>query len=146
MLSKSRFNRRLHQIGDLIIDLFFQLSSLIKELNPFGHEHLVKNGKAGDLCKKQVMSREEKSNMMLSLVEEWQKSGMTQKDFARSHEVKLSRLRYWIRKSREEAEPEGFLSISLPGENSIRLFYPNGIELRMPAGTPVKVIRSLLNL
>jgi len=33
MLSKSRFNRRLHQIRDLIIDLFFQLSSLIKELN-----------------------------------------------------------------------------------------------------------------
>ena len=92
------------------------------------------------------MNREEKSNMMLSLVEEWQKSGMTQKDFARSHEVKLSRLRYWIRKSRKEAEPEGFLPISLPGENSIRLFYPNGIELRMPAGTPVKVIRSLLNL
>ena len=81
MLSKSRFNRRLHQIGDLIIDLFFQLSSLIKELNPFGHEHLVKNGKAGDLCKKQVMSREEKSNMMLTLVEEWQKSGMTRKEW-----------------------------------------------------------------
>ena len=62
------------------------------------------------------MSREEKSNMMLTLVEEWQKSGITQKDFARSHEVKLSRLRYWIRKSRKEAEPEGFLPISLPGE------------------------------
>jgi hypothetical protein len=33
MLSKSRFNRRLHQIRELIVDLFFQLSSLIKELN-----------------------------------------------------------------------------------------------------------------
>lgn len=33
MLSKSRFNRRLHQVADLIVDLFFQLSSLIKELN-----------------------------------------------------------------------------------------------------------------
>jgi hypothetical protein len=33
MLSKSRFNRRLHQVRDLIVDLFFQLSSLIKELN-----------------------------------------------------------------------------------------------------------------
>ncbi len=33
MLSKSRFNRRLHQIRDLIVDLFFQLSALIKELN-----------------------------------------------------------------------------------------------------------------
>lgn len=33
MLSKSRFNRRLHQIRNLIVDLFFQLSSLIKKLN-----------------------------------------------------------------------------------------------------------------
>jgi hypothetical protein len=33
MLSKSRFNRRLHQIRELIVDLFFQLSSLVKELN-----------------------------------------------------------------------------------------------------------------
>jgi hypothetical protein len=33
MLSKSRFNRRLHMIRDLIVDLFFQLSGMIKELN-----------------------------------------------------------------------------------------------------------------
>lgn len=33
MLSKSRFSRRLHQIRELIVDLFFQLSSLLKELN-----------------------------------------------------------------------------------------------------------------
>jgi hypothetical protein len=33
MLSKSRFNRRLHQIRDLIVELFLQLSALIKELN-----------------------------------------------------------------------------------------------------------------
>jgi hypothetical protein len=33
MLSKSRFNRRLHLVRDLIVDLFFQLSGLIKELN-----------------------------------------------------------------------------------------------------------------
>jgi len=33
MLSKSRFNRRLHQVRDLIVDLFFQLSALVKELN-----------------------------------------------------------------------------------------------------------------
>ena len=33
MLSKSRFNRRLHQIRELVVDLFFQLSAVIKELN-----------------------------------------------------------------------------------------------------------------
>ena len=92
------------------------------------------------------MSREEKRKEMNMLVEEWQESGMTQKDFSREHNIKLSRLRYWIRKNREEMSREGFLSFSLPGENIIRLLYPNGIELQMPAGTPVPVIRSLLNL
>ena len=33
MLSKSRFNRRLHMIRELIVDLFFQLSGMIKKLN-----------------------------------------------------------------------------------------------------------------
>lgn len=33
MLSKSRFNRRLHMVADIIADLFFQLSKLIKDLN-----------------------------------------------------------------------------------------------------------------
>lgn len=33
MLGKSRFNRRLHQIRELIVDLFFQLSAVIKRLN-----------------------------------------------------------------------------------------------------------------
>ena len=40
MLSKSRFNRRLHQIRDLIVDLFFQLSALVKELN-IGSEYSI---------------------------------------------------------------------------------------------------------
>jgi len=33
MLSKSRFNRRLHMVRDLIVDLFFQLSAMIKKVN-----------------------------------------------------------------------------------------------------------------
>jgi len=33
MLSKSRFNRRLHLIRGLIVDLFFQLSEMIKKVN-----------------------------------------------------------------------------------------------------------------
>jgi len=40
MLSKSRFNRRLHQIRELIVDLFFQLSELVKSLN-IGSEYIL---------------------------------------------------------------------------------------------------------
>jgi len=92
------------------------------------------------------MSIAEKRREMEDLIAQWRESGKTQKDFAEEHDIRLSKLRYWIRKSREEREEEGFLSFSLPGENVIRLLYPNGIELHMPVGTPVSVIRSLLNL
>jgi len=40
------------------------------------------------------MSREEKRKEMNMLVEEWRESGMTQKDFSREHNIKLSRLRH----------------------------------------------------
>lgn len=40
MLSKSRFNRRLHMVRDLIVELFFQLSGMIKELN-IGSEYII---------------------------------------------------------------------------------------------------------
>ena len=33
MLGKSRFNRRLHQIGELLSDLFFHIGQAVKELN-----------------------------------------------------------------------------------------------------------------
>jgi hypothetical protein len=33
MLSKSRFNRRLHMIRELVVELFFKLASMIKSLN-----------------------------------------------------------------------------------------------------------------
>ena len=40
MLSKSRFNRRLHMMRELIVDLFFQLSKMIKQLN-IGSEYII---------------------------------------------------------------------------------------------------------
>ena len=92
------------------------------------------------------MSREEKREEMLAMVEHWQSSGMTQKEYAREHGIKLSKLRYWIRRHREEMEPDGFISLPLPGDNAIRLLYPNGIELRLPAQTPAKVVRYFLEL
>ena len=92
------------------------------------------------------MSREEKREEMLTIVEQWQESGMTQKDYAREHDIKLSKLRYWIRKHREEMDPDGFIPLSLPGDTAIRLLYPNGIELQLPGQTPPKVVRYFLEL
>jgi len=92
------------------------------------------------------MSREERTTMMLDLVEQWRESGMTQKDFAESHEVKLSTLRYWIRKRRDEMSSGSFIPLNLSAGQAIRLYYPNGMEIELPAQTPVRIIRDLINL
>jgi len=91
------------------------------------------------------MSREEKREEMLTLVEQWQQSGMTQKEYAREHDIKLSKLRYWIRKHREELTSDGFIPFTLPTD-IIRLLYPNGIELQLPAHISPKMIKYLINL
>ena len=92
------------------------------------------------------MSREEKRNEMSLIVEQWQESGMTQKEYARDHGIKLSTLRYWIHKSREELTPDGFIPFTIPSDNAIRLLYPNGIELQLPVHTPARMIKYLINL
>ena len=92
------------------------------------------------------MSRKEKREEMLTLVKRWQESGMTQKEYARDHGIKLSKLRYWIRKHREELTSDGFIPFTLPTDNIIHLFYPNGIELQLPAHISPKMIKYLINL
>ena len=71
------------------------------------------------------MTLQEKRTMMLSLIARWKESGMSQVDFARSHQVELTKFRYWVSRQRKDQrgapdfiELNGF---SLPGINiSIR--------------------------
>jgi transposase-like protein len=45
----------------------------------------------------------ELAESMRSLVEEFHQSGMTQKDFAASHDMGFHKINYWVRKLRDEA-------------------------------------------
>jgi len=95
---------------------------------------------------------------MLSLVESWQQSSMTQNEFARQNHITLSKFRYWVHKSRT-LSPEsvsaipssGFIRLTgsgpLPEGNNqeIRLRYPNGVWLSLPAGTPVSTLKNLID-
>jgi len=38
---------------------------------------------------------------MLTMVEQWQQSGLTQAEFARTQNLTLVKLRYWIHKHRQ---------------------------------------------
>lgn len=91
---------------------------------------------------------------MLALVESWQESGITQAEFASQHNVTLSKFRYWVHKSKRQNSDDsscGFIQLSGDGfsvsgaNNEIRLHYPNGVSLSLPAGTSLTVLKSLVD-
>jgi len=93
------------------------------------------------------MNKEEKRGQMLSLVEQWQQSGMSQVAFARANNIKLFTLRYWINKSRQQQEKSSaFIQLSEPAGVGIILRYPNGVELLLPVQTSASLLKGLVNL
>lgn len=94
------------------------------------------------------MTTEERREKMLQLVSDWQQSGQSQKAFAEAHGIKLFTFRYWIQKQREQSQhTDAFLQLGAPlSAAAITIRYPNGIELQLPANTPLGTIKGLLSL
>jgi len=94
------------------------------------------------------MTIEERREKMLQLVSDWQQSGQSQKAFAEAHGIKLFTFRYWIQKQREQSQhTDAFLQLGATlSAAAITIRYPNGIELQLPANTPLGTIKGLLSL
>ena len=73
---------------------------------------------------------------MLSLVEDWKASGLTQKAFSALQGIKVATLSYWVAKSKEqETGSRGF--IEMPSESAVKgkqieIIYPTGVRLKVP--------------
>jgi len=81
------------------------------------------------------MSTEEKRERMLSLVEDWKASGLTQKAFGLLHGIYVATLGYWVAKSKEqETGSRGFMEMpsgsAVKGEQ-IEIIYPTGVRLKV---------------
>jgi len=64
--------------------------------------------------------------MMLTLVEQWQQSGMSQTEFAKVHDITLVKLRYWIRRWRQnDNSTSGFIQLNGYSGQDIRIRFPN---------------------
>jgi len=101
------------------------------------------------------MTLQDKRSSMFTLVESWQMSDKTQIEFARENGLSISKFRYWVHKSRKLSESNlpssGFIRVSgnnLPLNETgdeIRLRYPNGVLLSLPAGIPLPVLKCLID-
>ena len=90
------------------------------------------------------MSRDEKNARMMALVERFRTSGTTQEQFSKDNGLALSVLRYWLAKSRNETEGPGFIQLDGLFQQEFRIVYPNGIEMHIPAQTPIALIQQLI--
>jgi len=86
---------------------------------------------------------------MFSLIEKWQQSDQTQKDFCRGHDVKLATFHYWQKKYRNQNQKDisGFIPMEISSSDvrTVEIRYPNGVILQLPA-LDLKLLKQLVNL
>ena len=93
------------------------------------------------------MTFQDKRLQMITLVEQWRQSGLSQAGFAQVQNVKLAKLRYWIHKQRlGEAHGSGFIQLNGLPSSSISIRYPNGVELILPDQVPAGYLKMLISI
>jgi hypothetical protein len=93
------------------------------------------------------MTRQENKSKMATIVQNWQESGLSQAEYARTHDIKLVTLRYWILKLRQPGDDQsGFIQLNGANFQDIHIRYPNGVELFLPAQASAGLLRSLIHI
>lgn len=92
---------------------------------------------------------------MFSLVESFRGSNLSCVAFCKQQGIPMWKFQYWQKKYRQinSSVSDGFVElistrgkVKTPDLGKITLQYPNGINLQLPAGTPLSTIRTLLTL
>lgn len=92
------------------------------------------------------MTLQDKRSLMFTMVEQWRQSGLSQKEFAKVHNIRCGRFQYWIRKhGHNEAQGSGFIELNRLTGSGISIRYPNGVELLLPSQTPAGYIKMLVS-
>ncbi len=95
------------------------------------------------------MSKQRNSGEMFPLIEEWERSGQSQKEFCSSVGVAQHLMSYWVKKYREEAidEKSGFTEIKASSLASpIEICYPNGVVVRLSDPKATGLLKTLIGL
>jgi len=102
-------------------------------------------------------SRHDHHEAMLRMIESFQGSGQTRKEFCTLQSIPLSKFYYWQKKyfqKQHQATESGFFipvsasrrQGSISPSSQITLQYPNGVSLSLPLNTAPSVIRTLIRL
>lgn len=91
----------------------------------------------------------------LVLIETWQRSGLTQKEFCAQQSIAYSGFHYWFKKFREDktlsSPGSGFIPVKVTSPQSknslpvpVELVMPDGRKVNFPHGVEVGFLKSLL--
>ena len=87
-----------------------------------------------------------RSEEMFSLVDDYRQSGLTQKAFCSQAGIGLAKLNYWVSRSKEVSEPQGFVALAgMKTGKEVTLEYPSGVKLRVDT-SDLLLISRLVNL
>ncbi len=91
----------------------------------------------------------DRKEYMLSQVESWKQSGISQQAFCDKAGIKLATFGYWGRRSKIQDDLAGcFIELPNPSiklKSQYEIVYPNGVTLKLQ-NTDLKEIFSLVNL
>jgi predicted transcriptional regulator len=97
--------------------------------------------------------RQARIQQMKEYVENWQKSNLTQKQFAKQNNINYSTFICWIKKFRDKNKPalKSFISLRVnePRQNvgvNIEIRYPNGVQLSVPPTMDFQIMSQLIRL
>jgi hypothetical protein len=80
-----------------------------------------------------------KTDAMFDLVNQWQQSGISQKEFCALNGIKVATLGYWIKKYKQKQTGyEGFASLSL-GQEPMNHSGDPKIEIELAGGLVVRI-------
>jgi hypothetical protein len=85
------------------------------------------------------MQNDTKTQSMYALVEQWQQSGKSQKQFSEDNHIKLHTFMYWVQKHRQANTPDqGFASLTISQETGVGSCSPK-VEIELTGGIVVRI-------
>ena len=79
------------------------------------------------------MSKEDKPAYWQQHFENWKKSGLSQRDYCKQHELTFSSFGYWRNRLKAKTADTGkLIPVSLSRPASVNIYLPSGIRIETP--------------
>ncbi len=89
---------------------------------------------------------------MFPLINKWQASGISLKEFCNNHNLSVHIFYYWLRKYKQQHNSlsTGFIPVEVnaveePSKTEVQILYPNGVQITLSDQVSTPRIKALIN-